>query len=74
MSDTPQAFPSVNPAYDGNWDKLREFQGMTLRDYFAAAALMGICSNQYGYDLVYSDAAKHAYLHADAMLEERAKP
>ncbi len=44
--------------------------GMTLRDYFAAAALQGMLSNSKNYDSFdgYSDAA---YEYADAMLESR---
>ena len=57
-----------------------EFQGMTLRDYFAAAALQGLCAGfsaqdrdwprddePEGYDV----AAEHAYQMADAMLKAR---
>jgi hypothetical protein len=49
-----------------------EFQsGMTLRDYFAAAALRGMLShpNHIGED--YFLAAEQAYRHADAMLKVR---
>lgn len=42
--------------------------GMTLRDYFAAAALTSIVGV---YDA--EDTAYHAYAMADAMLVERAK-
>jgi hypothetical protein len=44
-------------------------EGMTLRDYFAAAALQGMLaeSDQYKFD----NLAKAAYKAADAMLEER---
>ena len=34
--DNPQAFPCINPHYDGNWQKNPVIEGMTLRDYFAA--------------------------------------
>lgn len=50
--------------------------GLTMRDYFAAAALSGICatvqsgSNTYTHD----QAAKHAYTYADAMMEHRLLP
>jgi hypothetical protein len=57
--------------------------GMTLRDYFAAAALQGLCagfSAQANDDWPRDDepegyevAASHAYLMADAMLQERNK-
>lgn len=54
-----------------------QFAGMTLRDYFAAAALQGICSNfPEAADAVGSrhGVAEDAYLIADAMLAEREKP
>ncbi len=52
--------------------------GMTLRDYFAAAALQGLlasCDPALG-NIAPSHAygARHAYLWADAMLAERSKP
>ena len=43
--------------------------GMTLRDYFAAAALQGILAN--GGDSWDEHDAEHAYLCADAMLKAR---
>jgi hypothetical protein len=43
---------------------------MTLRDYFAAAALTGLLANRLGR---YSDMAEDAYKYADAMLAEREK-
>ena len=46
--------------------------GMTLRDYFAAQALAGICANQdnrvYGNSMEF---ARAAYRLADAMLKAR---
>lgn len=71
------AFPTDNGEYP--------FIGMTLRDYFAAAALHGLCANpggpfqangRSGWGLVNcstNDIAGTAYDIADAMLEERAK-
>lgn len=43
---------------------------MDLRDYFAAAALMGLRS---GFNLDYSKCAQEAYQIADAMMEEKNK-
>ena len=43
--------------------------GMTLRDYFAAAALQGILANGGGAS--WDDDATHAYLCADAMIKAR---
>ena len=47
--------------------------GMTLRDYFAAKWLQGWMANPSTSDLEHADAAKFAYVMADAMLAERAK-
>jgi hypothetical protein len=46
-------------------------QGMSLRDYFAAAALTGIRANDSVEWNEYSGIAKCAYLQADAMLAAR---
>lgn len=46
-------------------------QGMTLRDYFAAAALIGMLSKDYGGSNKIEDYASDAYETADAMLSER---
>lgn len=45
-------------------------RGMTLRDYFAAAALVGIASQRGGYP---SEWARLCYQVADAMLAARRK-
>jgi hypothetical protein len=46
-------------------------QGMTLRDYFAAAALQGICASGPTHEWTNSRLAAEAYDLADAMLEAR---
>jgi len=65
--NNPQAFPGRRPLKDDYY-----FEGMTLRDYFAAAALTGICSNT---KIIYtpSEAIKEAFVYADFMLKERDK-
>lgn len=74
-----QAFPCVNPHYDGNWNKNPINDGMTLRDYFAAKALQAwlvVDLKRTGEETmaeVYEYAAKEAYIIADAMLKEREK-
>jgi hypothetical protein len=46
--------------------------GMTLRDYFAGQALMGILNNAGCFaDMKDSDVAENAYHAADAMLKAR---
>lgn len=47
--------------------------GMTLRDYFAAAALQGVISAAYECGCQAPDVAKEAYDAADAMIAEREK-
>jgi hypothetical protein len=42
--------------------------GMTLRDYFAAAALQGLLADGGGSSSSWDDDAKNAYQAADAML------
>jgi hypothetical protein len=45
------------------------FQGMTLRDYFAAKAMQGLTANSTNP----KEIAQAAYIVADAMLEARKK-
>ena len=67
MKDIP-AFP-LNIIYTQENER---FNGMTLRDYFAAKALEGICASQQ--TKLFTDQnhlAKGAYLLADAMMKAR---
>lgn len=54
--------------------------GMTLRDYFAGQALVGILAGGFADTIPHDDvdggnqAAAFAYQYADAMLAERSKP
>jgi Leu/Phe-tRNA-protein transferase len=43
------------------------YEGMTLRDYFAAKAMAAMTANATDYDLI----ARWAYCQADAMLKAR---
>lgn len=49
----------------------------TIRDYFAAAALQGLCANEqckaFSFSCDSVEAARLAYKMADAMLEQRNK-
>lgn len=51
--------------------------GMTMRDYFAASALQGLCANEQSSPFSFScdpeEAANIAYKMADAMLARRNK-
>lgn len=62
--ENPPAFPSIITQSL----ELR-YGGMTLRDYFAAKALVMNPHNSYDFDKI----AEHAYKIADAMLIERQK-
>ena len=62
------------------WGKeLRQYNGMTLRDYFAAKAMQVILQSQYEDGIYVGDAdndsehmcARSAYIMADAMLKVR---
>lgn len=60
--DGGPAFPF--PVNSGEWA-----QGLTLRDYFAAAALQGLLAHGCRFEV----AQQYAYESADAMLAERDK-
>ena len=55
------------PAFPFNYGQ----QGMTLRDYFAAAALTGLLAHPRSANLSYSEHVAIAYYNADVMLKER---
>ena len=65
INDGGPAFPQENDATGS--------MGMTLRDYFAAKAMHGMCSSDsYCVDgWAHSDIAVQAYQMADAMLRAR---
>jgi len=77
--DNPQAFPVLIENWRG--DVRAEMKGMSLRDYFAAAALpaiiSGVCAGQHhagmleGETSVVPAMARNAYEIADAMLKAR---
>lgn len=69
MKDGGPAFPIE--AFNG-WGQ--PFEGMTLRDYFAAKAMQGmIARTSWGIEDDAGDIAGEAYGYADAMLAEREK-
>jgi len=51
---------------------MANFQGMTMRDYFAAKAMQGLLASTKTNDALVI--AKDAYILADAMQAERNKP
>ena len=62
--DSAPAFPYVSEQFP--------YSGMSLRDYFAAAALQGILSHYVAFNSP-DKAAEWAYTQAEAMLAERKK-
>lgn len=78
--NNPNAFPLEYEEYNsvGLLCKRQDF-GMTLRDYFAAKALNGICANSLAnYGMISNNAepafiAQRCYQIADAMLNQREK-
>lgn len=74
--NNPPAFPVL---IVDRPEELTHFNGMTLRDYFAAKALQGMFANpddgHENYDLSYEDYVKEiarcSYKMADAMLAAR---
>lgn len=73
-NDGGPAFPEAYLAEYLNKPELRHSKGMTLRDYLAAKALMGlIASTQMLKPPSFEEYAKCAYEHADEMIKQRAK-
>ncbi len=65
--NNPPAFP-----VSFKWgDELQPYNGMTLRDYFAAAAMQGICASGPSLEWSSDRLAAEAYDLADAMLKAR---
>ena len=72
-NDGGPAYPVLH-SIDGNWVKepLDKYSGMSLRDYFAAAALPGLIVEMKPHNTP-ENVAHWAYKHAEAMLLERNK-
>ncbi len=74
QEDGGPAFP--RPCDPCSCDGSREFpctvayDGMSLRDYFASQAMVGIMASPY-ISVATAEIAKWSYYHADAMLEAR---
>jgi len=60
-----------NDKGDGYKMNVEHSPGMSLRDYFAAAAMTGIRANALNDDSTYADNAEDAYHSAYAMLKVR---
>ena len=65
------------PAFPCEWDYIdtnrSAANGMTLRDYFAAKAMQGICASGAIDRLSFEDISNAAFEFADAMIERRKK-
>ena len=77
--ENPNAFPSKEIDWNESMHSNRviyldQHMGMTLRDYFAAKALVSMLDNPTTFtDRTYEVAAHKSYKLADAMLKERNK-
>ncbi len=69
MSDTDGG--PVFPNHDALGEKTTSESGMSLRDWFAGQALIGMLAKAN--PETYKEAAVNAYAYADVMLAERAK-
>ena len=73
--NNPPAFPHVADIlqFDGNSATVKTLtqNGMTLRDYFAAKAMQGICASGTSLEWSSDRLAAEAYDLADAMLKAR---
>lgn len=69
--DNPQAFPKPYFEFDENGMPTKQ-RGMTLRDYFAGQALVGLIS-RLKVDKLTNKTIVTTYEIADAMLKERIK-
>ena len=74
-SDGGPAFPTNTHEFEtvGREQYVLSYDGMTLRDYFAAAALQGLTKNPNNHWGSRAEAAEDFYKLADAMLAEREK-
>lgn len=69
MKGQEPAFP-----LNGDYQKgTKSAQGLTIRDYFAAKAMQGICSHFETWGLTAEEIVKRSYQMADAMIQERNK-
>jgi hypothetical protein len=77
MSTGGPAFPVPEVLTAGGQIKTADGAGMTLRDYFAAQALIGLLSKPATGNAVMQNPqqrlAEHAYSYADAMIAARGK-
>jgi len=68
----PPAFPNSGATIPSSLD-YQDFQGMTLRDYFAAKAMQGMLSENSGIRYPTDELVDFAYKVADAMMKARSE-
>ncbi|AOI76083.1 hypothetical protein [Burkholderia sp. NRF60-BP8] len=68
IKDGGPAFPHEYKFGDGTADRA---VGLTVRDYFAAKAIQGICAHRDTWGLVVDEIVSQSYAIADAMLRAR---
>jgi len=73
--ENPPAFPQSEEVFEHSLGYSVRYEGMTLRDYFAAKALQGFCSNPNveagSLANTLKNVAADCYVAADLMLKER---
>lgn len=74
IMDTAKERNNGRPAFPVSWEmdgQIVAEPGMTLRDYFAAKAMQGICAHPDTWGLNIAGIAKASYEMTDAMLDAR---
>lgn len=73
IKDGGSVFPTLNALVHVSQTRSEAVStgGMTLRDYFAAKAMQGICAHPDTWGLLTHEITEHAYDIADAMLRAR---
>ena len=69
--NNPPAFPVTTYTNDNHQYDLKLWTGMTLRDYFAAKVMQGICASDPVSAMTNGRIAAESYDLADAMLKAR---
>ena len=65
------AFPALPITRESNGELIYQSAGLTMRDYFAAKAMQGICASGPGNHMTNDRISAEAYDIADAMLKAR---
>ncbi len=73
MTSTFDKKKTGGPAFPVALANIGTDPGMSLRDYFAAAAMQGYIAAGLPHDVSHREMAEKVYRAADAMLEERMK-